>query len=506
VSTRAAEALPLADRTITEVGELLRRSEVSSRELTEACLARIRRDGERLNTFLAVGEERALAAADAADARLAAGEGADQPLLGIPYALKDIFVTRALDDAGQPDGGLPTTAGSRILEGYRSPYPSSAEERLAAAGAILLGKTNCDEFAMGSSNENSAYGPVRNPWDESTVPGGSSGGSSAGVAGGQAFFALGTDTGGSIRQPASLAGVVGMKPTYGRISRYGMIAFASSLDQCGPFARSVRDVAHVLGALAGHDPRDSTSVEVPVPDYAATLTGEVRGMRLGVPREYFVAGMEPGVESAVRAAFGVLEGLGAEIVEVSLPSTDAGLATYYIIAPAEASANLARYDGVKYGLSAGEDDLLENYLRTRGVGFGAEVKRRIMLGTYALSAGYYDAYYVKAQQVRTLIKAEFDRILADVDALLAPTSPSVAFKIGAKTDDPLLMYLNDACTLPVNIAGLPGISVPCGLSDGLPVGLQVIGKAFDEATVLRVADAYERAAGFAGLRPPTASD
>ncbi|HEY7332122.1 MAG TPA: Asp-tRNA(Asn)/Glu-tRNA(Gln) amidotransferase subunit GatA [Candidatus Limnocylindria bacterium] len=498
--------MPLVDRTITEVGELLRRREVSSRELTEACLARIRRDGERLNTFLAVGEKRALQAADAVDARLAAGEGANEPLLGIPYALKDIFVTRALDDDGQPNGGLPTTAGSRVLEGYRSPYPSSAEEQLAAAGAVLLGKTNCDEFAMGSSNENSAYGPVRNPWDESTVPGGSSGGSSAGVAGGQAYFALGTDTGGSIRQPASLAGVVGMKPTYGRVSRYGMIAFASSLDQCGPFARSVRDVAHVLGALAGHDPRDSTSVEVPVPDYAATLTGEVRGMRLGVPREYFVAGMEPGVESAVRAAFGVLEGLGAEIVEVSLPSTDAGLATYYIIAPAEASANLARYDGVKYGLSAGEDDLLENYLRTRGAGFGAEVKRRIMLGTYALSAGYYDAYYVKAQQVRTLIKAEFDQVLTDVDALLAPTSPSVAFKIGAKTDDPLLMYLNDACTLPVNIAGLPGISVPCGLSDGLPVGLQVIGKAFDEATILRVADAYERAAGFASLRPPTAHD
>jgi aspartyl-tRNA(Asn)/glutamyl-tRNA(Gln) amidotransferase subunit A len=501
-----ASALPLADRTITEAGELLRRREVSSRELTEACLARVRRDGERLNTFLAVGEERALAAADAADAALAAGEGSERPLLGIPYALKDIFVTRALDDAGRPDGGLPTTAGSRILEGYLSPYASSAEERLSAAGAILIGKTNCDEFAMGSSNENSAFGPVRNPWDESTVPGGSSGGSAAGVAGGQAFFALGTDTGGSIRQPASLTGTIGLKPTYGRVSRYGMVAFASSLDQCGPLARSVRDVAHVLGALAGQDPRDSTSVAVPVPDYAAALSGQVRGLRLGVPREFFVAGMEPGVEAAVREAFRLLESLGAEIVEVSLPSTDAGLATYYIIAPAEASANLARYDGIKYGLSAGEDDLLDNYLHTRGAGFGAEVKRRVMLGTYALSAGYYDAYYVKAQQVRTLIKAEFDRVLADVDALLAPTSPSVAFKIGAKTDDPLLMYLNDACTLPVNIAGLPGVSVPCGLSDGLPVGLQVIGRAFDEATVLRVADAYERAAGFAALRPPTARE
>jgi aspartyl-tRNA(Asn)/glutamyl-tRNA(Gln) amidotransferase subunit A len=499
-----SDQLPVSDRTIGEVGELLRSREVSSRDLVQACLARIHRDGERLNTFLALGADRALAAADAADRALAAGEGQDRPLLGIPYALKDIFVTRALDDDGRPNGGLPSTAGSRILEGFLSPYASSAEERLNAAGAILLGKTNCDEFAMGSSNENSAYGPVRNPWDESTVPGGSSGGSSAAVAAGQAFFATGTDTGGSIRQPASLTGTIGLKPTYGRVSRYGMIAFASSLDQGGPFTRSVRDAALVLGAMAGHDPRDSTSVDVPVPDYAAALSGEVEGMRFGVPREYFVAGMEPGVEAAVRDAIGTLEKLGADIVEVSLPSTDAGLATYYIIAPAEASANLARYDGVKYGYSAGQDDLLENYLQTRGAGFGAEVKRRIMLGTYALSAGYYDAYYVKAQQVRTLIKAEFDRVLADVDALIAPTSPSVAFKIGAKTEDPLLMYLNDACTLPVNIAGLPGISVPCGLADGLPVGLQVIGRAFDEATILRVADAYERNAGFSELRPATA--
>ncbi|HTI29254.1 MAG TPA: Asp-tRNA(Asn)/Glu-tRNA(Gln) amidotransferase subunit GatA [Methylomirabilota bacterium] len=496
--------MPLADRTIAEVGELLRRREVSSRDLTQACLGRIARDGERLNTFLAIGEERALAAADEADAKLAAGD--DRPLLGIPYALKDIFVTRALDDDGQPNGGLPTTAGSKILEGYRCAYASDAEDRLSRAGAVLLGKTNHDEFAMGSSNENSAFGPVHNPWDDSLVPGGSSGGSAAAVASGQAYFATGTDTGGSIRQPASLSGIVGMKPTYGRVSRYGMVAFASSLDQCGPLARSVADAAAVLQALAGHDPRDSTSVDVPVPDYAAALTGDVKGLRLGVPREYFVAGMEPGVEAAVRSAIGVLEGMGAEIVEVSLPSTDHGLATYYIITPAEASANLARYDGVRYGLSAGDDDLLENYLRTRGSGFGPEVKRRIILGTYALSAGYYDAYYVKAQQVRTLIKAEFDEVLSSVDALLAPTSPSVAFKIGAKTDDPLLMYLNDACTLPVNIAGLPGISVPCGLAEGLPVGFQVIGRAFDEPTVLRVADAYQRAAGFADLRPPTAHD
>ena len=497
--------LPIADRTIGELSDLLAARELSSRELTDACLARIERDADRLNTFLAVDADAASHAADAADE--ARGGGDDRPLLGIPYALKDIFVPRALDDDGRDlPGGLPTTAGSLILEGYRSPYPSSAQERLDAVGAVLLGKTNCDEFAMGSSNENSAYGPVRNPWDESTVPGGSSGGSSAAVAGGQAVFALGTDTGGSIRQPASLTGTVGMKPTYGRVSRWGMIAFASSLDQCGPFARSVRDAALVLGALAGHDPRDSTSVDTPVPDYVAALSGDVKGLRLGVPREYFVEGMEPGVEAAVRAGIETLRGLGAEIVEVSLPSTDRGLATYYIIAPAEASANLARFDGVRYGLSAGAEELWENYDVTRGAGFGPEVKRRIMLGTYALSAGYYDAYYVKAQQVRTLIKAEFDEVLSTVDAILAPTSPNVAFKIGAKVDDPLAMYLNDACTLPVNIAGLPGISVPCGLSDGLPVGLQVIGRAFDEATILRIADAYERAAGFGDLRPPTAHD
>ncbi len=497
---------PLADRSITEIAEALRRGTATSRQLTEACLARIERDGERLNTFLSLDADAALAAADAADEELGADRAGARPLLGVPYALKDIFVTRALDaDGGPLSGGLPTTAGSFILEGYRSPYPSAAQEALERAGAVLLGKTNCDEFAMGSSNENSAYGPVRNPWNEETVPGGSSGGSSAAVAAGQAYFALGTDTGGSIRQPASLTGTIGIKPTYGRVSRFGMIAFASSLDQAGPFTRSVRDAAIVLGAIAGHDPRDATSVDIPVPDYTAALTGDVRGLRLGVPREYFVEGMEAGVEAAVRTAIETLRDLGAEIVDVSLPSTDRGLATYYIIAPAEASANLARYDGVRFGLSAGADELWENYTRTRGAGFGPEVKRRIMLGTYALSAGYYDAYYVKAQQVRTLIKAEFDEVLSTVDAILAPTSPNVAFRIGDKVDDPLAMYLNDACTLPVNIAGLPGISVPCGRSDGLPVGLQVIGRAFDEGTVLRVADAYERAAGFSELRPPTAT-
>ena len=478
---------------VAELQRALAARELSSVELTKHLLARITAQ-HGLGAFLHVDGDAALAAAASADARRARGDSA--PLLGIPIAHKDVFVT----------ADAPTTAGSKMLAGYASPFDATVVARLGqqGAGAISLGKLNCDEFAMGSANENSAYGPVRNPWDEALVPGGSSGGSAVAVASGQAFFALGTDTGGSVRQPAGLTGTVGMKPTYGRISRYGMVAFASSLDQCGPFARSVRDCAQVLAALAGHDPRDSTSVDTPVPDYAAQLSGEVKGVRLGVPREYFVAGMEPEVEERVRAGIGVLEGLGAKIMEVSLPSTDSGLATYYIIAPAEASANLARYDGVKYGLSAGADDGLENYFRTRGDGFGAEVKRRIMLGTYALSAGYYDAYYLKAQQVRTLIKAEFDQVLADVDAILAPTSPTVAFPIGAKVDDPLAMYLNDACTLPVNIAGLPGISVPCGLAEGKPVGLQIIGRAFDEGTVLRVADAYERAAGFIELRPPTA--
>src|SRR5438128_1655954 len=488
-----APALPLADRTIGEVSDLLRARKLSSLELVRACLERIARDGERLNTFLAVSDEAALQAARDADRALAAGD--ERPLLGIPYALKDIFVTRALDADGQPlSGGLPTTAGSKILEGYRSPYASDAEDRLRAAGAILLGKTNCDEFAMGSSNENSAFGPVHNPWDESTVPGGSSGGSAAAVASGEAFFALGTDTGGSIRQPASLSGIIGLKPTYGRVSRYGMVAFASSLDQCGPFARSVRDVALVLGALAGYDPRDSTSVDTPVPNYAEALKGHVPDLRLGVPREYFVAGMEPGVEKAVRAAIKLLEELGAEIVEVSLPSTDKGLATYYIIAPAEASANLARYDGVKYGYSAGDDDLLTNYLRSRGEGFGPEVKRRIMHGTYAHSAGYYDAYYLKAQQVRTLIRRDFQQALARCDALVTPVAPTTAFRLGEKTADPLTMYLSDIFTISVNLAGLPALALPCGFDGaGLPIGLQVIGRPFDEATVLRIGHAYEQA-------------
>jgi len=470
----------LLPRTIREAAALLRRREASALELAEAALALARSDTH--GAWLTLCEDRARDQARAADARLRQG---DAPLLcGIPWACKDIIGTR----------GVATTAGSRILDGYVPPYSATVVERLDAPGAVMLGKTNLDEFAMGSSTENSAFGPVRNPHDPARVPGGSSGGSAVAVAAGQAVFSLGTDTGGSIRQPASLCGVVGVKPTYGRVSRYGVVAFASSLDQVGPFASDVEGAAIVCQALFGADPNDATTMSRPAEDLRRDLERGVRGMKLGVPKEFFVAGMEPGVERAVRAALREYERLGAEIVEVSLPSTDHGLAVYYLIQPAEASANLARYDGVRYGLRVEGPNLVETYRRTRGQGFGAEVKRRMILGTYALSAGYYDAYYVKAQKVRTLIKKEYDAAFKRVDALLTPTSPTVAFPLGAKTDDPLAMYLNDVYTLPVNIAGLPGISLPCGFSDGLPVGLQVIANAFEEATMLRVAAAYERVA------------
>jgi aspartyl-tRNA(Asn)/glutamyl-tRNA(Gln) amidotransferase subunit A len=410
------------------------------------------------------------------------------PLIGLPVALKDLVVTR----------GRPSTAGSRILDGFIGPYDAHIAERLDAAGAVVPGKTNMDEFAMGSSTEHSSTGPTSNPWDLSRVPGGSSGGSAAAVAAFQVPLGIGTDTGGSIRQPAALCGVVGLRPTYGRVSRYGIIAFASSLDQIGPFGRDTRDAATLLQAIAGRDERDSTSAPEPVGDWAAqTAVGDdeaagwLRGMRLGLPRQYFVKGMEAGVEARVREAVAALEAAGATVVEVDLPHTDYGLATYYIVAPAEASANLARYDGVRYGYSERGGDVLGDYLATRGRGFGAEAKRRIMLGTYALSAGYYDAFYLKAQKVRTLIKGDFDAAFAEVDALVAPTSPTVAFPIGARLDDPVAMYLSDACTLPVNIAGLPGLSVPCGLSEGLPVGLQFIGRAWDEGRLFRLGRAYE---------------
>jgi len=411
------------------------------------------------------------------------------PLCGVPVALKDLVSVK----------GGQCTAGSRILAGYVSPFDAHITERLREAGAVILGKTNMDEFAMGSSTEHSAYGPTANPWDLGRVPGGSSGGSAAVVAAWHVPLSIGTDTGGSIRQPAALCGIVGLKPTYGRVSRYGIVAFASSLDQVGPFARDTRDAALLLHAVAGRDERDSTSAPVPVPEELLRLptsddeaAAGLRGKRLGLPREYFVAGMEPAVEARVREAVAALAAAGAEIVDVSLPHTDYGLATYYIIAPAEASANLARYDGIRFGHARRDGDVLANYLATRGSGFGAEVKRRIMLGTYALSAGYYDAYYVKAQKVRTLIKGDFDAVFgASIDALVAPTSPSVAWPFGAKMDDPVAMYLSDACTLPVNMAGLPGISVPCGLADGLPVGLQLIGPAWSELGLFRLARAYE---------------
>src|SRR5690349_7987668 len=442
----------------------LRQGEISSREITEAHLEVAERDNHALNAWLKIDRTAALEQADAADARLAAanGEGEEalrglHPLLGIPVALKDLISVK----------GGQCTAGSRILEGYIAPFDAHITERLRDVGAVILGKTNMDEFAMGSSNEHSAFGPVSNPWDLDTVPGGSSGGSAVVVAAYHAPLSLGTDTGGSIRQPAALCGIVGMKPTYGRVSRYGIVAFASSLDQIGPFARDVRDAATLLHAVAGRDERDSTSAPEPVPDGLLELPASddqaadgLRGKRLGLPREYFVAGMEPDARRRIEEAVAALEGAGATVEEVSLPHTDYGLATYYIVAPAEASANLARYDGIRFGPRLGEDDVLGGYLATRGRGFGPEVKRRIMLGTYALSAGYYDAFYVKAQKVRTLIKRDFDVLFeGGFDALVAPTSPTVAFRFGAKMADPVAMYLSDACTLPVNMAGLPGISI-----------------------------------------------
>jgi aspartyl-tRNA(Asn)/glutamyl-tRNA(Gln) amidotransferase subunit A len=483
----------------------LRAGEVSAVDLATAHLDRIAAEDGGLHAWLHVDREGALAAAARADAELARSrvDGPDavaalHPLHGIPVALKDLISVRS----------GPCTAGSRILEGYRAPYDAHVTGRLRAVGAVILGKTNMDEFAMGSSTEHSAYGPTANPWDLERVPGGSSGGSAAAVAAFHAPLALGTDTGGSIRQPGSHCGVVGMKPTYGRVSRYGIVAFASSLDQVGPFGRDVRDAATLLHAVAGRDDRDATSAPVPVPDDLLALPASddeaasaLRGIRLGLPREYFVAGMEPGVEAVIRAAVASLESAGAIVDEVSLPHTDYGLAAYYIVAPAEASANLARYDGIRYGLATRGGDVLSDYLATRGRGFGPEAKRRIILGTYALSAGYYDAFYGKAQKVRTLIKADFDAVWATgVDAVVAPTSPGVAWPFGAKLDDPVAMYLTDVCTLPVNMAGLPGVSIPAGLSDGLPVGLQLIGRHWSEAELLRVARGYEGATAGAGWR------
>ena len=490
-------AEPLHTLTLSEATELLQRREVSSVDLTRAAFERIREVDQRVHAFLTLTEERALGQARRADERLARGAGG--PLTGIPAAIKDLICT----------SGVRTTCGSKILERFVPPYDATVIERLDEAGFVMLGKTNMDEFAMGSSGENSAYGPTCNPWALDRVAGGSSAGSAAAVAAGMAYFALGSDTGGSIRQPASLSGVVGLKPTYGRVSRYGLVAFASSLDQIGPFTRSVRDAALVFEAIAGHDSRDSTSASVDAPDIVSSLGQDLRGMRVGVPKEYFVEGMDNSVREAVTAAINQMESLGAEIDwDVSLPSTAHAVAVYYIIAPSEASANLARYDGVKYGYSYTEGgSMWENMEKTRQYGFGDEVKRRIMLGTYALSAGYYDAYYLKAQKVRTLIRREFDAAFETHDVLICPVSPTPAFKIGEKIADPLQMYLSDVCTIPVNIAGLPGISVPCGFAaadDGarLPIGLQIIAKPFDEETVFRAAHAYEQATEWHKEWPP----
>ncbi len=476
--------------TLVECVAALRAGTVTAAGLLERSRARIAALDPQMNAFLARTGELADRAAAAADRHLAEDPASAPPLCGVPVAVKDVLCLE----------GAETTAGSRILGGFHPPYTATAVQRLLDAGAVVVGKTNCDEFAMGSSNENSAYGPVRNPWDLDRVPGGSSGGSAAAVAARTVPLSLGTDTGGSIRQPAALCGVVGFKPTYGRVSRYGLIAFASSLDQVGPFALTVEDAALGFRLIAGHDPADGTSSPTAVEDPLVGLREGVEGLRLGVPREYFGVGLDPGVRAAVERALEVLSGLGASLEEVSLPSTDAALSTYYIIAPAEASSNLARYDGIRFGLREDRGSLLQAYLATRDAGFGPEVKRRIMLGTYALSSGYYDAYYRKAQKVRTLIAEEFTHVFERVDAIVCPTSPVTAFPLGTHSD-PLSMYLLDVLTVPVNLAGLPGVSVPCGMVGGLPAGLQVVAPRFMDARALRIAHAYEQATEWHTLRP-----
>ncbi|WP_257461383.1 Asp-tRNA(Asn)/Glu-tRNA(Gln) amidotransferase subunit GatA [Archangium lipolyticum] len=475
--------MQLTDLTLLELAAKLASGEVTSVEATQACLARISQVDGKVKAFLRLDEHGALAAAEASDARRKSGNP-HGPLDGVPVAVKDIFLTE----------GVETTCASHILKGFVPPYDATTVRLLKEAGMPILGKLNQDEFAMGSSNESSAYGPCHNPWDVTRTPGGSSGGSAAALAAREVFGTLGTDTGGSIRQPAALTNTVGLKPTYGRVSRYGVISYASSLDAPGPMARTVGDVAALLKVLARHDPLDSTSAPADVPDYLADLEQGVAGLKLGVPREYFVEGMDPEVEAAVRSALKEYERLGATLVDVSLPHTKYALATYYLLAPAEASSNLARYDGVRYGHRTREaKGLKDMYGMTRDEGFGPEVKRRIMLGTYALSAGYYDAYYLKAQKVRTLIREDFTKAFTQVDALVTPTSPVPAFKLGEKVNDPLSMYLMDVCTLPCNLAGLPGLSLPCGFTKaGLPIGLQLMGRPFDEAKLLRIGRAFER--------------
>lgn len=478
---------------LIELRQALRQGDVTSVAATEAVLERIARLDARLHSYLTVSAESALIQAAEADVRLARGE--QTPLLGVPVAVKDIICTQ----------GIPTTAGSKILEGFIPPYDAFVVSQLRRAGAVIVGKTNTDEFAMGSSTENSAYGVTRNPWDLTRVPGGSSGGSAAAVAAGLAYAALGTDTGGSVRQPAAFCGVVGLRPTYGRLSRWGVVAFASSLDQVGCFGRTVADCAALLQVTAGHDPRDSTSISADVPDYAAGLTGDIRGLRVGIPREYFVAGLSSEVEAAVRAAIQTLAALGADIHEISLPHTRYALPVYYLIAPAEASANLARYDGVRYGPRLVGQDHIDSVKKTRSL-FGPEATRRIMLGAYALSAGYYDAYYGRALKARTLIQRDFKTALAEVDVIVAPTTPTTAFKIGEKADDPLSMYLSDVLTIPLNLSAGCGLSLPCGWdSQGLPIGLQLIADTLEEKRLLQIAFAYEQATNWR-RQLPLASD
>ncbi|MFD1397277.1 Asp-tRNA(Asn)/Glu-tRNA(Gln) amidotransferase subunit GatA [Kroppenstedtia eburnea] len=470
--------MSLLKKPLKEIHNGLESGELTASDLLDASLQRIRETDGTLRAFLQVDEAGARRRAQALDQR----SGNRGPLAGIPMGIKDNISTE----------GVATTAGSKILEGYTPLYQATVMDRLEGAGANLVGKMNMDEFGMGSSNENSGFYETRNPWDPERVPGGSSGGSAAAVAAGQVSFALGSDTGGSIRQPAAFCGVVGLKPTYGRVSRFGLIAFASSLDQIGPLTGNVEDAAYVLQVMAGHDPLDSTSADVEVPDYLSALTGDVKGLKVAVPRELMGDGIAPGVKDRVNRALKVLEGLGAVVEEVSLPHLEYAVAAYYLLAPAEASSNLARYDGVRFGQRVAGENLIDMYSRTRSAGFGEEVKRRIMLGTYALSSGYYDAYYKKAQQVRTLIRRDFENIFDRYDVVVGPSAPTTAFKLGEKTEDPLTMYLNDICTIPVSLAGLPAVSVPCGLSDGLPVGLQIVGRPFAEARVLQVAHAYEQ--------------
>jgi aspartyl-tRNA(Asn)/glutamyl-tRNA(Gln) amidotransferase subunit A len=479
--------------TIREVSELIKRKEISPVELTRLVLNRIDEIDSRVHAYISVLRDEANYAAKESERLISSGTYIG-PLHGVPVSIKDIFLMK----------GTRTTCGSKILENFVSPYDATVVEKLRSAGAIIIGKNNMDEFAMGSSTENSYFGPTRNPWDLQRVPGGSSGGSAASVAASLCFASIGTDTGGSIRQPAALCGIVGLKPTYGRVSRFGMIAFASSLDQAGPLTKTVEDAALMLNLIAGGDPRDSTSVHIPVPDYTRHIVDGIKGIRIGVPKEYFIKGIDAEIEESVKTAISVIEDLGGSIEEISLPHTEYAVSVYYILAPSEASSNLARYDGVRYGFRvSGANSLRDMYMRTRAQGFGAEVKRRIMIGTYALSAGYYDAYYLKAQRVRTLIKRDFEEAFKRVDVIVTPTSPETAFKIGEKTDDPLKMYLSDIFTIPCNLVGLPGISVPCGFtSDGLPIGLQILGKPFDEGTLLRVAHSYETHTNWRDRRPP----